>query len=305
MGISDGAGRDSHFGTIFGCFGRPFVVVPSVSSAWVHLPRCTHGLRRWAVFFRGFTAVFVAPCLRLVRVVWFDWSFSRPSGTKSGFGLEPALKRRAIIGGPRGTLGSLRTTVGGSSGTLGSRGAGKTSFAGFSRSSHEAQARGLGAAVATGLREFAADAGCVVVTGARERFRERWQIFVVEVVEASRQSDVVVHPAIEHWFGSFLADRRCVGFHHGDVDVFENLARCDAENALAGFDEIVSLAAAVRAAESVAEAEGGVELLGFDQEACAVCLPLDRFHDADPRAAKLRDFFGTNRELAGAAGYFY
>ena len=125
------------------------------------------------------------------------------------------------------------------------------------------------------------------MTGARERLRERWQIFEVEVVKTSRESDVVIHPAIEDWFGIFFADWRSVGFHHGDVDIFKNLARSDAENALAGFDEIVSFASAVRAAERVGETEGGVELFGFDQKTCAVRLPLDRFHGADPRAAKL------------------
>ncbi|SPE28479.1 hypothetical protein SBA2_40042 [Acidobacteriia bacterium SbA2] len=61
---------------------------------------------------------------------------------------------------------------------------------------------------------------------------------------------------------------------HGDVDVLEDAARGDAEHAVGRFDEIVALASAVLAAEMVDEAETGTELLGFDEEACAVCLPL-------------------------------
>jgi hypothetical protein len=50
----------------------------------------------------------------------------------------------------------------------------------------------------------------------------------------------------------------------GDVNVFEDLAGGDAENAVAGFDEIVAFASGVLTAEDVSEGEAGGELLGFD-----------------------------------------
>lgn len=52
--------------------------------------------------------------------------------------------------------------------------------------------------------------------------------------------------------------------HHGDVDVFKDLARGDADDAVGGFDEVVALASGVLAAERVDKAEAGVELFGFD-----------------------------------------
>ena len=61
---------------------------------------------------------------------------------------------------------------------------------------------------------------------------------------------------------------------HGDVNIFEDLAGSDAEDSVTGFDEIVTFAAAMLAAEVVGETEAGVELLGFDQETRAICLPL-------------------------------
>jgi hypothetical protein len=42
---------------------------------------------------------------------------------------------------------------------------------------------------------------------------------------------------------------------HRDVNVFEDLARRDAENSLEGFHEVVTLAAAVLTTESIGEAE--------------------------------------------------
>jgi hypothetical protein len=72
------------------------------------------------------------------------------------------------------------------------------------------------------------------------------------------------------WFGNALF----TGVGHGDIDVLEDAARCDAEHAVRGFDEVVAFASAVLAAEVIDEAERGAELFGFDQEACAVCRPL-------------------------------
>src|SRR4029077_7357146 len=89
--------------------------------------------------------------------------------------------------------------------------------------------------------------------------------------------------AVELWFADCgFFDRRFYdrGFArglatqgHGDVDVFEDAARGDADDAVGGFDEVVAFASAVLAAELVGETERGTELLGLDQEACAVVLP--------------------------------
>ena len=142
------------------------------------------------------------------------------------------------------------------------------------------------------------------MTGARERLWERGSIFEIEVGEAGSQVDIAVRGRTKGSAATWVLVAHGSGVGHVDVDILKNLARGDAENALIRFDEIVSLAAAVRAAERVRETEGGVELLGFDQKTCAVCLPLDRFHGADPSAAELRKFCGTARELAGGAGFF-
>jgi len=71
-----------------------------------------------------------------------------------------------------------------------------------------------------------------------------------------------------------FGDGRFTRQRHGDVDVLEDAARCDAEHAVGGFDEVIAFAPAVLAAKVIDEAERGAELFGFDQEACAVCLPL-------------------------------
>ena len=77
---------------------------------------------------------------------------------------------------------------------------------------------------------------------------------------------------------------------HGDVNVFEDLTRSDADNAIGRFDKIVTLAAAVLAAQRVNKAETGVELFCFDQKACAVSLPLLDSHGADWTDPFLREF---------------
>lgn len=69
---------------------------------------------------------------------------------------------------------------------------------------------------------------------------------------------------------------------HQDVNVLEDAARSDAEDAVGGFDEIVSFAAGMLAAEVVDEAETGSELFGLHQETRAVRLPF-LFHVALPR----------------------
>jgi hypothetical protein len=62
------------------------------------------------------------------------------------------------------------------------------------------------------------------------------------------------------------------GFH-GDVDVFENAARRDGDNAV-GFDEVVPGVSALLATESVNETEGRAESASADGEAGAIGLPV-------------------------------
>jgi len=63
----------------------------------------------------------------------------------------------------------------------------------------------------------------------------------------------------------FRSLRRGIGSQaHGNVDVFKYPARCDAENSVAGFHQVVALSSAVLAAKVIGEAETGIELFGFD-----------------------------------------
>jgi hypothetical protein len=62
---------------------------------------------------------------------------------------------------------------------------------------------------------------------------------------------------------------------HGyrNVNVLEDAARGDADDAVRRFNEVVAFATAMLAAEMVDKTESGIELFGIDQEACAVGLP--------------------------------
>jgi hypothetical protein len=128
-----------------------------------------------------------------------------------------------------------------------------------------AQARAGGAAVVAGLGRFAGE-----MRGNREQGRSC--------------SFAKGQGLRQRWERRKIFD--CLGVlsvadHEGNVDVFEYLARSDAENSVSRFDEIVALAAGVLTAERVGEVETGVELLGFDKETCAVCDPAIRsFHGA-------------------------
>lgn len=73
----------------------------------------------------------------------------------------------------------------------------------------------------------------------------------------------------DHIFAARFTEQR-----HGDVDVLEDLARSDAHHTVRRFDEVVASASGVLAAEGIDEAKVRTELLGFDQEASAVRLPL-------------------------------
>jgi hypothetical protein len=83
-----------------------------------------------------------------------------------------------------------------------------------------------------------------------------------------------------------LAAARFAEHRHWDIDVLEDAAGGDAEDAVGGFDEVVSFVSAVLAAEMVDEGESGTELFGGDQKARAVGLPF-LFHVALPRATVL------------------
>src|SRR5258708_1977561 len=64
-----------------------------------------------------------------------------------------------------------------------------------------------------------------------------------------------------------------LGCLHRDVDVFENAARGDGDDAV-GFDEVVAWVSALFATESVDETEGRAESASADGEAGAVGLPV-------------------------------
>ena len=61
---------------------------------------------------------------------------------------------------------------------------------------------------------------------------------------------------------------------HGHVDVFKDLTGSNAENSIAGFDEVIAFSSAMLAAQVIGETEAGIELLGFYQKTSAVSLPL-------------------------------
>jgi hypothetical protein len=155
--------------------------------------------------------------------------------------------------------------------------------------SHQTKAGGRGAH-AIGLRKLASDADGLVGAGFT------WMSMVwqgAEIVLASLSGarwfaefdlfDVqrLEDQAVRRWFvmAGFVAGG-FGGQGHGNVDVLEDAARGDAEDAVGGFDEVVAFASAVLAAEVVDEAESGTELFGFDQGACAVRLPFQWFHGA-------------------------
>ena len=71
-------------------------------------------------------------------------------------------------------------------------------------------------------------------------------------------------------------ERRRAGFGwaHGHVDIFKNCARCDALQAVGGFDQVVSSLSVVFAAQGVDESEGLGKLSGPDEEPGAINLPI-------------------------------
>lgn len=107
-----------------------------------------------------------------------------------------------------------------------------------------------------------------------------FQIFQFEFRDVDGRERQVAH--MQDWQVFMAGEVRSSFFtlRHGDVDVFENLARSDAENAFGGFDQVVALAAAVLTPEVIGEAEGVLEFLGFHQEAGTIGLPFHRSHGA-------------------------
>ena len=60
---------------------------------------------------------------------------------------------------------------------------------------------------------------------------------------------------------------------HQNIDVLEDLARCDAAAAVGGFDQVVTRLATVFVTERVEECEGLGELFCLDQETGAIDVP--------------------------------
>ena len=149
---------------------------------------------------------------------------------------------------------------------------------GFSSVLHQAQPRAR--AVATGLREFAATGGGPDHVAADHCMRH--DAGLAEWVAAGRglgEFDLfdlqgLEVQAVQPWFDDDgIAAGGLVVQEHWDVNVLEDLATGDADDAVGGLDEVVPFASAVLAAELVGETESGTELLGLNQEACAVGLP--------------------------------
>ncbi len=69
-----------------------------------------------------------------------------------------------------------------------------------------------------------------------------------------------------------------VGRIHADVNVFEDVARGDAENAVGRLDQVVALAAGVLAPQRISEGEAASELLCVNEKSGAIGLPLGVFH---------------------------
>lgn len=78
------------------------------------------------------------------------------------------------------------------------------------------------------------------------------------------------------WLGNWLQWYRALagfGWAHGDVDVFEDLAGCDALQAVGRFDEVVAFLSVVFASQGVDEVERFSQLLCLDEKARAIRLP--------------------------------
>lgn len=86
---------------------------------------------------------------------------------------------------------------------------------------------------------------------------------------------------------------------HGDVNVLEDAAGRYAENAFRGFDQIVTFASAMLAAEVIDEGKSRVELFCLNEKASAVRLPFFDFHWRAPSAIPLARNFEVPTGLCG------
>ena len=81
---------------------------------------------------------------------------------------------------------------------------------------------------------------------------------------------------------------------HGNVNVFEELARRDAHNSVRRFNEIISGVAAVLSTEGVEETQRSVELFCMNQKPGAIGLPLTCvFHEFTHGGGRVGKFFET------------
>ena len=138
---------------------------------------------------------------------------------------------------------------------------------------------GAGRADAARLRELAAaavgfwvpDSGWIVAPAAGRRVLGDFYLFHCKSLKIRE----IEGRLLDRW----LARRCFIGISaglvrgHQDIDVFEDTARSDAEDAVEGFDEVVAFAAGMLAAEMVDEGETGSELFGFYEKTRAVRLP--------------------------------
>ena len=81
---------------------------------------------------------------------------------------------------------------------------------------------------------------------------------------------------VEVGLGFGNRERRLSGFGwaHGYIDIFKDLARRDASQAVRGFDQVVSFLSMVFASQGVDEVQGLGELSGPDEEPGTVDLPI-------------------------------
>jgi len=76
---------------------------------------------------------------------------------------------------------------------------------------------------------------------------------------------------------------RLIGWPHGHVNVFENFAALDAAAAVGGFNQIIARLPTLFPPEYIDEHQRLGELLGLDQEACAIDVPCaSRIHVVHP-----------------------
>ncbi len=160
--------------------------------------------------------------------------------------------------------------------------------------SHQVEARWRRAAIAAGLRQLTPNANDLLEPrlprlGGPGLGRSS-DLLDVESLDGKVDEDRIIHCACDELvfvchllrhlhFALLTFGKRW----HGNVDVFEDTPRSDAENALGRLDQIVAFPAAVLATEVIDEGESGVELFCLNQKASAVRLPFRHFHWRAPK----------------------